>query len=384
MVVRMIPTEVRVTINAPNSRWQQLTENPDFVRAWIDLTDYEAGQHTVDVKAQIISVVPAQVIRVVPETVDVTLETLATSTFQVEPQVNGDPSLGYQRGDLSIEPQEVTISGPDTLVKRVKQVRAPIDISGATQNVRRNIAVQLVDENGNLVNGLAVTPQEVVVNQVVNLRQAYRNLVVKPVTEGQVAEGYWLTNISVTPPNVTVFSADPSLVNSLPPFVETEPLDLTGLNDDTDIRATLRLPEGVSLVSDQSVLVRIGIAALQGSVTATLTPEITGLPPELSAQVAPSTVDAILTGPLPVLRSLTPASIRMILNLSGLEPGTYQVTPVVDLLPAGVLVESMLPQGVQVIIGPALTPTATSSAVVTILPTPSPAPELTTTPPPTP
>lgn len=384
MVVRMIPTEVRVTINAPNSRWQQLTENPDYVRSWIDLSGFEAGQLTVSVKAQIISVVPAQVIRITPETVDVTLETLATRTFQVEPQVNGDPSLGYQRGDLTVDPQDVTISGPDTLVKRVKLVRAPIDITGATQNVRRNVTVQLVDENGNLVNGLAVTPQEVSVSQIVNLRQAYRNLVVKPVTTGQVAEGYWLTNISVTPPNVTVFSADPSLVNSLPPFVETEPLDLAGLNDDTDIRATLRLPEGVSLVGDQSVLVRIGIAALQGSVTVTLTPEITGLPPELAAQVAPATVDAILAGPLPVLRSLTPAGIRMVLNLSGLVPGTYQVTPVIDLLPDGVRVESMLPQNVQVLIGSALTPTATSSAVVTILPTPSQAPELTMTPSPTP
>lgn len=369
LIVRKIPVDVRVTINAPNSRWAQLTENPDYVRAWIDLSEIGAGQHTVEVRTQIISVVPAQVVRVVPEAVEVTLETLSTQTYPVEAVVNGDPSLGYQRGELQVDPQEVTVSGPESLVRRVKMARAPIDIAGATQTVRRNVPIQLLDENGTAVTGLTITPAEAAVSQVVNLRQAYRNVVVKPVTAGQVAEGYWLTNISVTPPNVTVFSADQSLVNALPPFVETDPLDLTGLSDDTDIRAALRLPDGVSLVGDQSVLVRIGIAALQGSVTISLVPEMTGLPPELEAQVAPSTLDVILAGPLPVLRSLTPASVRLAVNLSGLEPGTYQVTPVVDLLPEGVQVESILPQSVQVVIGPAPTPTATTSAVVTVLPT---------------
>jgi hypothetical protein len=111
---------------------------------------------------------------------------------------------------------------------------------------------------------------------------------------------------------------------------------------------------------------------------------VTGLPPELEAQVAPPTVDVILAGPLPVLRSLTPAGIRMALNLSGLTPGTYQVTPVIDLLPDGVRVESILPQSVQVVIGPAPSPTATSSAVVTILPTTTLSPAVTVTPSPTP
>jgi YbbR domain-containing protein len=274
----------------------------------------------------------------------------------------------------------VNVSGPETLVRQVEQVRAPINIAGTIETVVRTIPVQPLDAAGNLVSGVTVTPQEVSVTQVVSLLGGYRNVVVKAVTTGQVAEGFWLTNISVTPPNVTVFSSNPNLVNELPPFVETVPLDLTGLTDDTDARAALELPEGISLVGEQSVLVRIGIAAQMGSLKISLAPEITGLPPEFAAEVAPEMVDVILGGPLPILRSLTPASVRLTLDLTGLEPGAYQVTPIVDLLPEGVIVESVLPENVQVLVGLAPTPTATSSAVLTVVPTPTDTPTLTPAP----
>jgi YbbR domain-containing protein len=383
LMVRKVPQEVQVTINAPNSRWEQLNNNPELVRAWIDLSELEPGEHTVEIQTQV-GIVPAQVVEVLPETVQITLESLASVNFTIQPIVNGDPSQGYQRDELQVEPEEVVVSGPESLVERVKQVRATLEISGANQTIRRTVDLQPLDENGNIVSGVTLTPQEAVLTQIVNLREAYRNVVVKPITTGQVADGYWLTNISVTPPNVTVFSANPSLINSLAPFVETEPLDLSGLNDDTDLRAILRLPEGVSLVGEQSVLVRIGIAALQGSATLTIAPEVVGLPPTLAAQVAPEAVDVILAGPLPILRSLTPAGVRLVVDLSGLEAGIYQVTPVVDLRPAEVQVESILPQSIQVSIGPAPTPTATSSAIVTVLPTFTPGPPATETPAPTP
>ena len=42
---------------------------------------------------------------------------------------------------------------------------------------------------------------------------------------GYVADGYKLTNITVSPPTVTVFSSDPTLVNELPGYVEAEELE---------------------------------------------------------------------------------------------------------------------------------------------------------------
>ena len=364
--VAKIPTSVRLTLNAPQSIWQKLNANPDSVRAWIDLSGLSDGTHIVPVKTQI-GMTPVQIVAVEPAEVEVTLEPLVTRLYPLHVNVTGDPALGYRKGSLQVDPPNVTISGPRTLTDRVVAVQVNLSVAGSNDTVKKSIPVQPVDVNGELVTGLTLTPSSVDVTQEISLLGGYRNVVVKVVTTGQVAEGYWLTNVSVTPPNVTVFSSNPALVNALPGFVETNPLDLSGLRDDVDIRATLNLPDGVSLAGEQSVLVRLSIAELEGSLPITLPLEVVGLPPELKAKISPETVELLLTGPLPLLNNLTPGGIRISVNLTGLDVGVYQVTPVVDLLPSQVRVASILPESVEVTIEVA--PPAENTPTLGVTPT---------------
>ncbi|HEY5669891.1 MAG TPA: CdaR family protein, partial [Anaerolineales bacterium] len=135
------------------------------------------------------------------------------------------------------------------------------------------------------------------------------------------------------------------------------------------------LPEGVTLAGEESVLVRLSIAALEGSLPITLPLEVVGLSPEYQAKLSPDTVDLLLTGPLPLLNNLTPGGIRVSVNLSGLEPDVHQVPPKVDLLPPQVSVASIIPENVEVTIEIAppetITPTGQGSPIpATVTPTP--------------
>ncbi len=369
--VNALPSQVRLTINAPQSIWDQLNAGQGEVHAWIDLSGLGEGEHVVKVNAQV-TLNPVRVTRVEPSEVRVRLEVLTSRLLPVQLNISGDPALGYRRGNPQVEPDMVTVTGPQTSVMKVVTVRASMDVTGANETVKKSVTLQALDQNGNVVTGVNLVPPSVTITQPVQLLGGYRNVVVKVVTTGQVAEGYWLTNISVTPPTVIVFSTDPQLVNDLPGFVETNPLDLTGLSDDVDMRATLNLPPGVTLAGEESVLVRLSIAALEGSLPISLPVEVIGLSPELHATVSPEVVDLLLSGPLPILNNLTPASIRVSVNLSGLEVGTYQVSPVVDLLPAQVKVASILPESVEVVIQPAPAVTAIASPTGVLSPTPIP------------
>lgn len=367
LLVRDIPATARVTLEAPTSIWAQLNTDPTLVKTWVDLSGYGAGQHTVPVKTQV-GIDPVRYIGVDPAQVTVILEPLVMTEVPVELIINGKPPLGYRAETPSASPETVIISGPQSAVDQIATVSAELDVSGSTQSVTRTVPVQVLDENGAPVADVTVSPRTISITQPIVLLGGYKNVAVKVVTTGQVASGYRLTNLSVTPPNVTVFSDDPNLINALPGFVETLPVDLTGLTDDIEINASLSLPAGITLVSEPSVLVQIGVAAIEGSLTMTVPIETLGLRPTLDATISPPTVDLIVQGPLPVLETLTPSSFRVVVDLTDLSAGVHQVEPVVDLVPEQVTVQAILPKTVEVIIFLASSRTATPGAAATAIP----------------
>jgi len=242
----------------------------------------------------------------------------------------------------------VEISGRASQVERVATVKATLNIEGANETIERAVRLVALDAEGKTVNDVTLKPNEIAVVQTITLRGGYRNMVVKVVTTGQVAEGYRQTSISVSPPNVMVFSADPQLVDQLPGYVETEPLDISGAVDDIETILSLDLPDGVSVIGDPNVLVQAGIAAMEGNIKIIRLVETIGLLPEWEAVVAPDTVDVILFGPLPVLDTLPETDVRVVLDLTGLEEGIHQLTPEVVILPERVRVETISPETVEV------------------------------------
>ena len=87
--------------------------------------------------------------------------------------------------------------------------------------------------------------------------------------------------------------------------------------------------------------------------------EVTGLPSDMSAQISPAAVDVIVSGPLPLLNTLTHQDVRIIVDVTGLNEGTHQLTPNVQILISDLQVESILPGTVEVTLAPNLNPTPT-------------------------
>ena len=368
-----IPTQARVTVRTPNSVWNRMASVENAVQTWIDLTGLGAGTHDVPVQIYISEVFrPVRLISLNPETVTVTLEELVSTDFVVQLQVTGEPAVGYQAGVAAKKPSVVTVTGSESLVLQVAAVATNLDISDANETIRANLPLQAIDAEGEIVSDVTITPDSVEVVQPITLLGGYRNMVVKVVTVGRVAVGYKMTNVSVSPPNVVVFSTDPQVVNDLPSFIETEPIDITGADDDIEALLSLVLPEGVSIVGDDRVLVQVNIAAIEGSITISLPVTVIGLLPTYSAQVSPDTVDVILSGPIPELDAITATDIRAVVNVEGLEIGTYQVEVDVNVLLEGVWVETVLPATVEVTIGLAMTPTPTQTFTPTPEVTPTP------------
>jgi YbbR domain-containing protein len=351
---------VEVTLRAPASVWNRITADPASVRAILDLSGLSSGQHEVNIQIQV-SERPVRIISATPASVSLSLEPLATRTLTVDLSLTGQPAIGYQAGDANIIPLKVVVAGAESQVQRVARARITLRLDGIREGIDQSQPVEILDANGQIIQGLSISPQQVKVSLPVSQQGGYRDLAVKVLVRGQVASGYRLANISVFPPVVTVYSADPSVVASLPGVVETQALDLQNASDDITTRLDLSLPAGVSVVGEQSVLIQAGISPIESSLTlSNEIVQIIGLPAGMTAQVLPATVDVIVSGPLPLLDTLTRQDIRVTVDLTGLSAGTHQLTPKVEILIADVTVESILPGTIEVTVSAAGTPPSVS------------------------
>jgi YbbR domain-containing protein len=213
----------------------------------------------------------------------------------------------------------------------------------------------------------------------VEQRFGYQDVSVRVRIKGEVASGYWISNIAVSPSTVTVVG-NPSVLKELPGYVETLPVDVTNATANITERVALDLPQGVSVVQPESgegqtiggVQVIIQISAVEGGQTVQRAVQFQGLAENLTAVARPAQVDVILSGPLPRLQSLTLQDVQVIANLYGLGVGTHQVKPTI-VVPKSLQVESILPETIEVQIS-LLSGAPTSAPLPTPLPGGTPAP----------
>jgi len=374
ILVGGVEEQVRVRIRAPEDTWKYLDANS--FRAFIDLKGLESGLHEVDVKVEVGNP-QVRIMEKDPAKVTVRLEESKEKEVEVRVNVLDSPPLGYTLKSPTVAPRKVTVSGPQTAVDQVTEAMVEVWLRGAKATIEGEFEVSPRDAQGDLIKGLALSPPSVMVKLPIEQRHGFKDVAIRVIWEGQVAPGYRINEVSVEP-SITTVVGSPSAIGEIPGYLETAPVKVEGATADIVERVPLSLPEGVTVLGEQGVLVTIKVAAIESSLTVQRGLTIQGLDSGLSAIPSPDVVDVILSGPLPKLEALKAEEVRVILDLIGLEPGTHKVEPTV-LVPEGIVAESILPSTIEVEVfaKPVPTPTSTPQAtkvptLIAIRPTPTP------------
>lgn len=349
-IVDPVPQTVDLKVLAPESIIQSLEEDNPLI-AYINLTDITAGTYRFPVIIPIPDQLnPIRVLEQNPEKLELKVSNLISKLLPVSIQVEGEPAIGYQSSGLSWDGSSSTVTGQDSKVREVAVVVGILDISDSTGSISQSITLEARNISGEIVEGVTLQPETVLVNQSISLQGGYRNLAVNVTTQGVVEPGYRFTSITPAPPTVMVFSEDPQLVEGLPGYVNTKPLNLNGVDGYLETILELDLPVGVTVVGDPTVLIQVNVTALETSMVITREIEVIGLLPGLNAQVAPDQVSVRVSGPVPVLENLTLRDIRVVVDLTGLESGTHTLTPTVEILPTDIIWEDVSPATVEIVI----------------------------------
>ena len=334
---------VAITLRAPTSIWNTLLVEKAPVRAFIDLAGLGVGPHTVPIQIQI-GTKPIEIISYNPRSITLEIEPLLTQSMDIRVIYEGSLPIGYQAEEPVLSQTSVTLSGAESNVKSVAEVRAVVKLTDVKANIQEMIQLVAVNASGQVVEGVSISPEMLEYTQQIAESGGYRNVVVKVVTAGQVPNGYKLTSLSVFPPTVTVFATDPLLVDALPGYVETLPIDLTGKTSDFEQRITLNLSFGVQAIEAEQVTVSIGIAPIESSITLEdVLVEATGLPPNKVVIIEPAKVTVVISGPVIVLQALKASDVRVLLDLTGMGTGKFTVEPAVTLNIPGLTISSLTP-----------------------------------------
>jgi YbbR domain-containing protein len=344
---------VRVNVRAPRAAWDDLDAG-DFA-ATVDLTDFGEGTHDVPVVVTVndprVTVLGAS-----PPSLRIQLDPLATRTMSVTVQVMDAPAFGYDWQAPIVDPPTVTVRGPATQVDLVDQLVAPVFLLNAKSQVERTVELRAINRQNQVVTGIDLSTQ--FANVVVPVEQwpGRKEVAVRINLVGQPAPGYRLSTVRAEPSTV-VLQGIAEVLATVPGYIETEPLSIEGATDEIRTRLNLVVPPGVTVFDGNSVQAIVSITPIEGGTTVRVQPIAQGLSPAYEATVSPELVDVILSGPVPLLESLNPDDMFVILDLTGLLPGTHVVTPRV-VLPEGIRQEGVLPETVEVIITSTLPPPA--------------------------
>jgi YbbR domain-containing protein len=342
---------VTVTIKAPRSVHNSIANDMKLIRASINVSALKDGQAVLEPEISI-DVKPAKLTDYNPKTVRLSIEKLVTQNYQINLNQTGNLPMGLEARTTRLDTKEVQITGPESKISEVHEVLATVDMSTVTGNLSKLVDLQAVDEQGNIINGISMSPSKVTVIITIIQKGGYKNAFLALVPLGSPAYGFQITNTEIVPQVVTIYAFNPNETDKLPDLIETNPVNLNGRDESFEEVVTLKLPPGVRLVGDVEVLVKVTI---EPTIT---TKSIRGVPitvnnlsQNLEAVLNVPYVDVYLTGPTHLLANLNAQNLTIALDLTDFDKGTHQVKPVI-VLPESAINYLITPEFVEVVIQP--------------------------------
>jgi len=137
----------RVTVHVRGDDTVVSTLTEGAVRVTVDLKGSQPGANIMPLRTDTVAA-PArvEVMQIEPGTLTVMLERAGQMIVPVSPTIEGRPAAGYVAGAITIEPDVVTIAGPESrLTGPIGVVTERVLLDGRTSRVVQDVAVGVND-----------------------------------------------------------------------------------------------------------------------------------------------------------------------------------------------------------------------------------------------
>lgn len=200
------------------------------------------------------------------KSLDVRVDILKKITIPVvisNHQMN-NPGVGVEvmAPTIPLSQRTVTVFGPQTLMKRIKEARVNVDFKGSvTASYINTLPVLLIDSADKVMSGLTITPDKVDVSIEIKQKIGAKEVVVLPQVTGFVAAGFRLREVRVNPLLVSITGSSQILEKTT--SVQTFPIDINNLTKSISNTVEINFPEGILPLDITAKKVEVGLIVEQ-------------------------------------------------------------------------------------------------------------------------
>lgn len=286
------------------------------------------------------------IVEISPRNISLHIEDKLTQEFVVS-VTKGEtkPAKGYEVGSLESSPEKIKITGPTSLINKIDKVRAAIDVSGQSEDVKKETEVVIIDKNGDTLSETEMSYLNVSkVYVTANLWKVRSDVQIRAEYSGTPAPGYQVESVVTTPDVVSVAGSDEALAaleeqNNII-WIPSYKVNIADKKEDFEekINITELLYEDLKLTSDSSeeVFVKVNILPEGSNVLEIPTKDIAvkELAEELQVTFETAAIEIRAKATEEGLEPLEQEDIKADINLKEMEVGTYEI-PVNIELPEG-------------------------------------------------
>ena len=363
-------TRVQIQVEAAQNTMAQLSAS-DF-EAFIDLNGVDFGNSDVPIQLELADDavdIDLATVQIFPRTTEVELDRLITVELPVNIRVQGNPAGTHSIGSTVADPATVSVTGPATRLNVLKEARATVFLDSTTRDTR-TVTRQLIfyDKQDNPVSlnsaEIEISASEASVTVEIEELAGVADVAIRARWRGRTATGYRFLS-AVPEPRSVLVQGSPEVIQNLR-SIPTEEIDISGLVAPEIFRVALELPEGVTLLDSNPVVVEVDVERIFTTDSFIATPTVIGLGEELTATIGITEVNVILFGPLEALDTISDDDVRVDVSLFGLEEGEHDVELVVSPPPLeGIETRSFQPDIITVVISSIVTETITNTQGIT-------------------
>lgn len=161
----------------------------------------------------------------------------------------GEVAAGYMVGNVTLDQNQILISGPESQVAAVDHASLDVDVTDFSTNLSANMEIKLYDGDNNAIESRSVEKKVEYAHITVEVL-ATKEVPVVLTVMGTPADGYMATGVVDNEHSAVKIAGSPSLLNNISQIViPEEALDITGATGDVTKTINLKeyLPDGVRL-----------------------------------------------------------------------------------------------------------------------------------------